>query len=114
MSCCSSLTQTLAQHGAVHDVSFTAADRFCIGNVLLVAVAGAYGADGSEYRTEVDSFARIFSRGTVGSGPAFFEGFSRTGDVTVWGNSSDSRVLVSAASARCKVVGEVNTWAMTR
>jgi hypothetical protein len=58
--------RTLAQDGAVGGINFDADDRFCIDGRRLVAISGAYGADGTEYRTEIDSFAKIVSYGAAG------------------------------------------------
>ncbi len=38
-------------------------DRFCLDGQRLVAVSGTYGADGTEYRTEMESFAQVLSHG---------------------------------------------------
>jgi hypothetical protein len=43
---------TLLQDGFDGGVNYDANDRFCLDGQRLVAVAGAYGAHGTEYRTE--------------------------------------------------------------
>ncbi|MCP3170247.1 SpvB/TcaC N-terminal domain-containing protein [Myxococcus qinghaiensis] len=52
--------KSVAQDGVVGQVSFTTSDAFCLDGARLIhtnpGVAG-YGANGSEYRTEVDTFA---------------------------------------------------------
>lgn len=45
--------------GVHHD----ATDDFCLGNQRLIAIAGVYGDEGTEYRTEVESYAKIISHG---------------------------------------------------
>ena len=62
--------RTLAQEGANRTVLHDMSDRLCFDGQRLVGAAGAYGLNGSEYRTEVDQFARITLRG---------------GDMTAWG-----------------------------
>ncbi|WP_353565520.1 SpvB/TcaC N-terminal domain-containing protein, partial [Haloferula sargassicola] len=52
-----------AKDGVVDPVDFDANDRFFFNGERLVLVAGTYGADGSQYRTEMDSFARITAHG---------------------------------------------------
>jgi chitodextrinase len=107
--------QTNAQDGGVRAVSLDANDRFCIDGARLVVVSGAYGAEGSEYRTEIDGFTKIISHTTVGNGPgvsngpAWFEVWTKAGQYKTYGNSVDSRVVavgVSPATAR--------VWALNR
>ena len=62
--------QSVAQDGVLAGVNYDAADRFCLDGQRLIAIRGSYGADGTEYRTEVDSFSKVISYGAAGSGPA--------------------------------------------
>lgn len=71
--------QTIVQDGASSTVNFDANDRFCLDGQRLVPISGAYGADGTQYRTEVESFSKIISHGTTGSGPARFEVHTKSG-----------------------------------
>jgi len=84
--------QTVAQDGVTGAVNFDVNDRFCLDGRRLVVVAGTYGAAGSEYRTEVDSFARIISTGTAGIGPASFTIESKDGKIMEYGVTADSRI----------------------
>jgi len=52
-----------AQNGEIHGVDYTAKDRFCLNGQQLVAIKGAYGANGTEYRTYTDTQTRIISYG---------------------------------------------------
>ena len=61
---------TIAVDGRAQGVRFAAGDRYCLDGQPLVLVAGTYGADGAEYRTEVNNLQRVISRGRQGSGPA--------------------------------------------
>jgi RHS repeat-associated protein len=46
-------------------VTFTTEDRFCLdGQRLLLVSSGTYGAAGTEYRTEMDSFAKVVLEAT--------------------------------------------------
>ena len=65
---------TIAVDGRVQGVRFAAGDRFCLDGQPLVLVAGTYGADGAEYRTEVNNLQRVISRGRQGSGPGELRG----------------------------------------
>jgi hypothetical protein len=66
--------RTMAQDGVVGGVNYDGDDGFCLDGQRLVAISGTYGSDGSEYRTEIDSYSKILSHGTAGNGPAWFEG----------------------------------------
>lgn len=56
--------QTPEQDGAKLGVKYANTDRLCLDGERLVKVnAGAYGQSGSEYRTEVDRYARIIQTG---------------------------------------------------
>jgi hypothetical protein len=80
-----------AQDNIRAGVEFTANDPYCLDGQRLVVVNGAYGAPGSEYRTEIDNYARIIAVGTAGNGPASFVVTLRDGRKLEYGNSSDSR-----------------------
>src|SRR5262249_15281756 len=52
--------RTLRQDGIHGTVNNDTDDRFCLdGQRLVVFNGGVYGGDGTEYRTEIDSYARI-------------------------------------------------------
>ena len=53
--------QTIAQDGTRGGVNFDANDRYCLDGQRLIAINGAYGADGTEYRTELESYSKIIS-----------------------------------------------------
>jgi hypothetical protein len=85
--------RTMAQDGVHGSVNFDADDRFCLDGQRLVAISGTYGADSTEYRTEIESFAKIVSRGSAGTGPAWFEVWTKSGQRMEFGNTTDSRAL---------------------
>ncbi|MGJ4946762.1 FG-GAP-like repeat-containing protein [Bradyrhizobium sp. HKCCYLS20291] len=86
--------RTIPQDGVLGGVNFDANDRFCLDGQRLVAVSGTYGADGTEYRTEIESYSKVISHGTAGTGPAWFEVRTKSGQVMEFGHTSDSQVLV--------------------
>jgi RHS repeat-associated protein len=90
--------RTVAQDGIKGSVTFTATDRFCLNGERLVAISGAYGANGTEYRTEVESFTRVVSYGTAGTGPQWFKVWTKAGEILEFGNTADSRLLRYAAA----------------
>ena len=84
--------RTTAQDGAKGGVNFDANDRFCLDGQRLMLVSGVYGAAGSEYRTERDSFSKIVANdGTTGD-PTWFKVWTKSGQVIEYGNTTDSRI----------------------
>jgi hypothetical protein len=101
--------RTIAQDGVRGSVNYDADDRFCLDGQRLVAISGTYGADGTEYRTEIESFAKVISRGGAGTGPAWFEVWTKSGQRMEFGNTADSRVLAQGkTTARDWVVNKVS------
>jgi hypothetical protein len=90
--------ETMAQDGVHGNVNYNANDRFCLDGQRLIVISGTYGADGAEYRTEIESFTRILSHGTAGNGPAWFEVHSKSGQTLEFGNTPDSQVLALGTS----------------
>ncbi|MEX2964097.1 FG-GAP-like repeat-containing protein, partial [Microbulbifer sp. TYP-18] len=64
-------------------------DRFCLDGQRLIATSGDYGADGTEYRTAIDTFTQVRQFGDQ-YGPDYFEVRRKDGSVAYYGNSSDS------------------------
>lgn len=81
---------TIDQDGFNGGIKFDDNDRFCLDGKRLVAVNGALGADGTEYRTEIDSFAKIVSYGQSGNGPAYWKAWTKSGRIIEYGNTADS------------------------
>src|SRR5262245_12815470 len=101
--------QTMAQDGVRRGINYDANDRFCIDGQRLVAVTGSYGADGTEYRTEMEIFSRVISHGTAGVGPAWFEVHTKAGQIMEFGHTSDSQILaVGKTTARAWAVNKVS------
>jgi virulence plasmid B protein/glycosyltransferase TcdB-like subunit of Tc toxin len=87
--------QTAAQDGitgGARGINYDSTDRYCLDGQRLVAITGAYGADGTEYRTERESFTKIISNGVAGNGPAWFKVWTKSGQVLEYGNTPDSRI----------------------
>ncbi len=110
-SAISRCAQTLEQDGpgALRGITLTVADRFCLDGRRLMLVSGTYGAAGSEYRTEIESFAKVVANGSAGAGPASFTVWRRDGTVTEYGNSADSRIEARAMDNQTVLV-----WAQNR
>jgi RHS repeat-associated protein len=99
--------RTVAQDGVPGGVNYDAQDRYCLDGERLIAVSGPDGADGTEYRTERESFSRVVSYGQAGSGPAWFKVWTKSGQTMEFGNTDDSRIEAQGKPS-------VRTWAISR
>jgi Salmonella virulence plasmid 65kDa B protein/FG-GAP-like repeat/Insecticide toxin TcdB middle/N-terminal region len=99
---------TIAQDGARGAITYTPSDRFCLDGQRLVAISGGYGSNLTEYRTEVDSFSKVVSHDSAGTGPAWFEVHTKSGQIMEFGNSGDSKILVAGGTARAWLVNKVS------
>ncbi|MGJ5135614.1 FG-GAP-like repeat-containing protein [Bradyrhizobium oligotrophicum] len=101
--------RTIAQDGVGGGVNYDSNDRFCLDGQRLVAIAGVYGADGAEYRTEIDSYSKIISHGSAGNGPAWFEVHTKSGQLMEFGRTADSQILAEGkTTARGWAVNKVS------
>nr|VFJ59838.1 MAG: RHS repeat-associated core domain-containing protein [Candidatus Kentron sp. DK] len=99
--------QTIAQDGQKGGVYYDGRDRFCLDGQRLIAISGADGGSGTEYRTEIDSYSRIVSHGQQGSGPQWWRVETKSGQVMAFGNTQDSRIEAQGKST-------VRLWAVNR
>ena len=99
--------KTFAQDGVHGGVNLNADDRYCLDGQRLVAINGAYGGTGTEYRTESESYSRIVSYGSQSSGPASWKVWTKSGQILEYGNTADSRIEAQGKS-------EVMLWALNR
>ncbi len=100
--------KTLAQDNEIDGVDYSADDRFCLDGQRLVATdGGVYGANGTTYSTELASFSKIVSYGTVGTGPAYFKVWTKSGQIMTYGNTADSAVEVPGQQT-------VRYWSVSR
>jgi len=99
--------RTVAQDGVLGGVNYDGNDRYCLDGQRLVAISGAYGADGTEYRTETESHSRIVSYGSQGSGPFWWKVWTKSGQIIEYGNTADSRIEAQGKTA-------VMLWALNR
>jgi hypothetical protein len=86
---------TFVQDGVARQVRNDLQDRFCLNGskLRLVSAAGTYGAVGSEYRTEIETFSRITAMGpAAGNGPGWFKVEGKDGLVYEFGATADSRI----------------------
>ena len=93
--------RTMAQDGVRGGVNYDANDRFCLDGQRLILVGGIYGAAGSEYRTEMESFARITYDGLT------FNIQSKAGLTNQYGGTTDSRIEAQGRTV-------IRVWALNR
>ncbi|VAW82531.1 hypothetical protein MNBD_GAMMA13-1237, partial [hydrothermal vent metagenome] len=89
---------TYEQDGEYKGVTLDQSDRLCLDGKRLVAVSGAYGANGSEYRTEIDEYSRIIQSGTC-DGSCSFTVETKNGRRYQYGLTDDSRYTLSGHAA---------------
>lgn len=106
LSSISRCSKTIAQDNLNKSVDITINDSFCLDGNRLKLISGEYGADGSEYRTEFESFQKIIAHGSAGAaGPKYFEVHGRNGSTLVFGDDSSGN-----ASINTPVSGAVIQW----
>lgn len=92
--------KTVADEGIAEGVRLDGGDRFCLNGQKLVAVSGAYGADGTEYRTKPDTHVRVKSFRPAGTpaktvGPTYFMVWTADGNVQTYGTGTTAKVLMA-------------------
>lgn len=109
--------RTLAQDGTHGSVNYDNGDRFCLGGQRLILINGpthTYGDDGSEYRTEIESFSKVVAHTLGGvAGTAYFKVWTKGGQIMEFGNTPDSRVMVVDA-ATSSPTSTVREWAVSK
>jgi hypothetical protein len=113
--------RTIAQDGVRAGVEYSSNDKFCLDGQRLVATSGAYGANGTEYRTELENFAKVISYGSTGivspdlgissSGPSSFKAWTKSGQILEYANTGNSRVEVVGNFLTSSAVA---IWALNR
>jgi len=100
-----------AQDGANGGVNLDTGDRYCLEGARLITLAdGTDGGNGTEYRTELDTFVRVFSYGQAaspGSGPLYWVVKNKAGETLEFGNTPDSRIEAQGKTS-------VRVWALNK
>ncbi len=94
---------TLEQDGQIRAVQLDAQDRLCLDGQRLVATSGTYGASGTTYGTELESFVRVTQfGGDLASAGTYFKVERKSGEIAWYGNTSTAastaRVIPGGAS----------------
>jgi hypothetical protein len=83
----------LVQDGAPGPIALSFADKFCLDGNRLRLTAGTYGASGSTYQTEIETFSKVTAQGAAGNGPLWFEVKGKDGLTYEYGRTGDARVF---------------------
>ena len=117
LSAISRCRQTLHQDGQAKPITFGASDRFCLDGQRLILVSGTYGAAGSVYKTEIDSFAKIEAFGGTTGNPDYWKVYRKDGSETTYGWSGGNQPSeleawdnVDLSSATGSKTGNVVSW----
>ncbi len=103
--------RTIAQDGVAARVDGTGNDRFCLDGQRLVIVNHViYHTPGAEYRTEIESFARIRSIPGAAGGLNYFVVEAADGRIYEYGATADSRIDGKATATS----NNARTWALNR
>jgi RHS repeat-associated protein len=85
--------RTYAQDGLSRAVDFTANDKLCLDGQRLILISGGYGQPDSEYRTEIESFNRIYLRGGMSNPLSTFEVQSKSGALSYYGGTQATEMF---------------------
>ena len=99
---------SMADDGYIRGIKYDANDRFCLDGQKLVLASGAYGASGSTYRTQKESWKTITAIGNVGSGLGYFEVKTKDNKTLQYGATPDSLIEPQGRSDLAR------TWAISR
>ena len=109
LSAVSRCPANLAIDGVIDGVDFDSNDRFCLDGMRLLPFDGAYGANNTEYRTEIESFNKIVSYGSTGYGPSHFKVWTKSGNIMEYGSTNDSSVNPPTASGSLQA-NKILSW----
>jgi RHS repeat-associated protein len=112
---------TILEDGADKGVTVDVTDRFCLGGNKLRITSGplsSYGTVGAVYQTSSEEFSRITSVNSAGTGPQSFLVHTKSGLILEYGNTSNSRVVLSGSTVFRWMLNKVsdregNSYAVT-
>lgn len=95
---------TLEPEGFIDPIDYDSNDRYCLDGQKLIAVAGVYGQQNTEYRTENETFSKVSSvAGGIGD-PSYFVVKTKSGLTYELGTTEDSRFEPPGSN------GKARTW----
>ncbi|UFH58581.1 RHS repeat-associated core domain-containing protein [Sulfurovum mangrovi] len=74
-------------------VKYNSDDRFCLDGQRLINISGVYGASGTEYRTEIDTYSKVTSYDDLNGGPSYFEVKTKSGLTYIYGRDNGASML---------------------
>ena len=93
------ISQNFYHDNNVTGVTLQNTDRFALDSNRLILTAGSqYGADLTEYATEIETFVKVIAHGSSGTGPGWFEVKTKDGRTLEYGNTNDSKVEATGSS----------------
>jgi RHS repeat-associated protein len=96
-------------------ITWTAQDRFCLNGERLMVVSGVYGAPGSTYRTEIESYARITAVGGTAGHPDYFKMERKDGRVDFYGSNMEGTAGSNNAKHRFDAANsKTYSWLLSR
>jgi len=105
--------KNLEQDGAPGGIGMTIGDKLCLDGSRPVNVSGAYGAAGTEYRTEIDSYSKIVQN-DAGCGLACsFTVYTKAGQIFQYGVNGGSTGNGSRQELDGQTTGPLS-WAVNR
>ncbi len=96
---------TYAQEGKTKSVTYGTDDKLCLDGQKLIKTSGTYGLSGSQYRTELESFARISLYGTINSTTSWLKVEYKNGHISKYGTNSQTRHKAGGKS-------QIMSWAI--
>ena len=102
--------KTKATDGEIGGINFDSNDRFCYDGQRLIAVSGNYGAEGTEYHTERETWVKVVSHTEEGrNGPKSFIITTKDGQQLEFGTTSNSQI-----EARERKDDAIRVWALNK
>jgi RHS repeat-associated protein len=84
--------QTIYHDGKTEGIEMNNSDVFVLDGMRLIPLTGNNGEDGTEYATEQESFSRVTSLGTSGTGPLSFLVETKDGKTIEYGTNDQSQL----------------------
>lgn len=109
ISSISRCSQTKAIDGEDYNpnVNYDNEDRFCLDGKRLINISGVYGAAETEYRTEIDTYSKVVSKGNSNGGPLYFEVKTKGGLTYTYGNTNASSLSIANGPIRFWKVAKI-------
>ena len=85
-------------------------DKYALDGNRLIVVSGTYGAENSEYRTEIEGFSKIASFGSTGTGPEWFKVYTKSGLIYEFGNSTIAQLPFAKIQFNYKNRSDVTSY----